>query len=134
MSAFLVDAIWKYWMLSGDARAPISLAMYAKFIARHGLSPEGDSLCYLAASPGQGSSVVQGGAAHNLEGAYLLALGHYLSGGRDKEYLPKLQALLPSLLQDDANRPGRKFTWRFRETSMLLWFLSQVADRVAPRQ
>jgi hypothetical protein len=126
MSAFLTDAIWKYWMLTGDPRAPASLAMYAKFTEKHAVTPDGKSTYYMANSPGRGKSEDGGGPEHNVEGVYLLALGHYLSGGADEAYLKKIETLWPPVMQDGANNPGRKFTWRFRETSTLIWLLSHA--------
>jgi hypothetical protein len=126
MSAFLTDAIWKYWMLSGDDRAAASLAMYAKFAAKYAVTPDGKFVYYMANSPGRGKSENEDDVAHNMEGIYLLALGHYLSGGTDKDYLAKIEGLKPGLLDDGANNPGRKFNWRFRETLMLVWFLANA--------
>ncbi len=127
MSAFLTDAIWKYWMLTGDARAPASLAMYARFTLRHALTPDGQMMYYMANSPGRGRSE-DTYREHNVEGVYLLALGYYLSGGKDGDYLRAIEKLWPPVMTDGANNPGRKFTWRFRETSMLIWFLQNVPD------
>ena len=126
MSAFLTDGIWKYWMLTGDPRAPASLAMYAKFTGKHSLTPNGKSTFYMANSPGRGRSVGGGGPEHNAEGAYLLALGYYLSGGTDEGLLKGIDTLWPPMMQDGANRPGRKFNWRFRETSTLIWCLANA--------
>lgn len=61
-----------------------------------------------------------------MEGIYLLAMGCYLSGGADADYLAKIESLKPELMSDGANNPGRKFNWRFRETSMLIWFLANA--------
>ena len=124
MSCFLADAIWKYWLLTGDPRAPASLALYAKFTERHALRPDGRSLYYMANSPGRGTSIGGGGPEHNVEGVYLLAMGYYLSGRSDEALPRKIAALWPPVMTDGANRPGRKFNWRFRETSMLVWFLT----------
>lgn len=122
MSAFLTDAIWKYWMLSGDPRAPASLAMYARFTLRHSIAADGKTMHYMANSPGRGRS--EGAIReHNVEGVYLLAMGHYLSAGKDPEFLPAIEKLWPPVMTDGANGPGRKFTWRFRETSMLIWLM-----------
>jgi hypothetical protein len=126
MSAFLADSIWKYWMLSGDARAPASLAMVAKFIERYAVTPNGKGIFYLAGSPGRGKLRNLEEGAHNMEGIYFLALGYYLSGGTDAGLREKIAALWPPMMEDDANRPGRRFTWRFRETSMLVWFLAEA--------
>jgi hypothetical protein len=126
MSAFLVDAIWKYWMLSGDPRCPASLAMYASFTFRHSLSEDGESLLYLASSPGAGEGRPSSGTSHNMEGCYLLALGDYLACGREPRYLEAIGRLRQPMMSEDANSPARKFTWRFRETSMLVWFLQQA--------
>lgn len=135
MSAFLTDAIWKYWMNSGDFRAPASLLMYAKYTQRYSVTPDGKSTWYMANAPGRGTSVGVGrrtagppsDESHNMEVAYLLAMGHYLSGGADKSYLPPIATLYPPILaEDSANAPGRKFNWRFRETSMMLWFLANT--------
>jgi hypothetical protein len=61
-----------------------------------------------------------------MEAIYFLAMGHYLSGGADQAFASKIETLWPPLMRDNANRPGRRFTWRFRETSMLIWFLQQT--------
>jgi len=122
MSAFLADSIWKYWSLTGDPRAASSLAMYAKFTEKHSVSPDGDMIMYMANSPGRGRSI-NPGIEHNFEGIYLLALGYYFSGGSDVGYLKKISTLAPPVMKDGANNPGRKFNWRFRETSKTLWLL-----------
>jgi hypothetical protein len=31
-------------------------------------------------------------------------------------------------MKDGANRPGRKFNWRFRQTPMLIWFLQNAGQ------
>jgi hypothetical protein len=126
MSAFLADAVWKYWMLSGDSRCPVSLAMCAKFIERHAVTADGRGVFYLASSPGRGMSRNAEVGAHNMEAIYFLALGHYLSGGTDQTFAGKIDSLWRPLLRDNANRPGRKFTWRFRETTMLIWLLENT--------
>ena len=126
MSALLADSIWKLWMLTGDKRCPASLAMYAKFTAEHAVTPDGRGVYYMANSPGRGKSINPECPPHNMEACYMLAMGYYLSGGRDKDLLKKIESLWPPIMKDGANRPGRKFNWRFRETSMLIWFLQNV--------
>jgi hypothetical protein len=126
MSCFLTDAIWKYWMLSGDERAPASLAMYAKFAAKNAITPNGKFMYYMANSSARGKSETDDDVAHNMEAIYLMAMGHYLSGGADKDFAPKIETLKPGLLEDGANSPGRKFNWRFRETSMLIWYFANT--------
>lgn len=123
MSALLMDSIWKYWMLTGDERAPASLGMYAKFIAQHGVTPDGTGVYYMAASPEVGESVNPENPPHHVEACYMLAMGYYLSGGKDMDLLTKYDKLWPLVMADQANRPPRKFSWRFRNTSMLVWFL-----------
>jgi imidazolonepropionase-like amidohydrolase len=68
-----------------------------------------------------------------MEACYVLALGYWLSGGTEKAYLETINSLWPPILKDQANRPGRKFNWRFRETSMLVWFL-QTAGTASDRK
>ena len=126
MSALLADSIWKLWMLTGDKRCPASLAMYAKFTAEHAVTPDGRGVYYMANSPGRGKSINPECPPHNMEACYMLAMGYYLSGGRDKDLLKKIESLWPPIMKDGANRPGRKFNWRFRETSMLIWFLQNA--------
>jgi len=126
MSALLCDSIWQYWMLTGDARAPESLAAYAKFIARYAVTPDGAGVYYMAASPEAGMSVNAENPPHHVEACYMLAMGYYFSGGKDEELLEKYESLWPLVMDDDANRPPRKFAWRFRNTSMLIWFLDRV--------
>jgi hypothetical protein len=133
MSAFLTDAIWKYWMLSGDERAPASLAMYDKFAAKYAVTKDGKYVNYMANSPGRGKPENNEDVAHNTEGIYLMSMGYYFSGGADKDYLAKIEGLKPGLLDDGANRPGRKFNWRFRETSMGLWFLANASKPMASK-
>jgi imidazolonepropionase-like amidohydrolase len=53
-------------------------------------------------------------------------MGYYLSGGQDDGLLRTIGTLWPPLMRDQANSPGRKFSWRFRETSMLVWFLANA--------
>jgi hypothetical protein len=126
MSALLMDSIWKLWMLTGDDRCPASLAMYAKFIDRYGVSPDRKQLYYMANSPGRGASINPENPPHHLEACYMLAMGYYLSGGHDTALTETLQGLWPALLADGANNPPRKLSWRFRETSMLVWFLQHA--------
>ena len=126
MSALLTDSIWKLWMITGDKRCPASLAMYAKFLERHAVTPDGRGVYYMANSPGRGKSINPEFPPHNMEACYILAMGYYLSGGADAGPLAKIATLWPPIMKDGANRPGRKFTWRFRETSMLIWFLQNA--------
>ena len=44
---------------------------------------------------------------------------------RGASYADKIRTHWPPILGDQANRPGRKFNWRFRETSMLVWLLQE---------
>lgn len=124
MSALLMDSIWHYWMVTGDGRALESLAMYAKFISAHGITPDGTGVYYMAASPGVGKQVNPENPPHHVEACYMLAMGYYLSGGQDEELLEKYEKLWPLVMGDNANRPPRKFSWRFRNTSMMVWLLA----------
>jgi hypothetical protein len=123
MSALLMDSIWTYWMVTGDVRAPASLAMYAKFISMYAITPDGEGVYYMAASPGVGEQVNPENPPHHVEACYMLAMGYYLSGRMDTDLLGKYEKLWPLVMGDDANRPPRKFSWRFRNSSMLVWFL-----------
>ena len=125
MSALLMDSIWKYWMLTGDERTLVSLAMYAKFIATYAITPDGEGVYYMAASPEAGERVNPENPPHHVEACYMLAMGYYLSGGKDLDLLVKYEKLWPLVIGDNANNPPRKFSWRFRNTSGLVWFLSQ---------
>lgn len=125
MSALLFDSIWKYWMLTGDVRAPVSLAAYAKFFARYAISPGGTHVYYMAASPGSGQSINPENPPHHVEACYMLAMGYYLSGYEDGDLLEKYERLWPLVVGDQANRPPRKFSWRFRNTSMLVWLMDR---------
>jgi imidazolonepropionase-like amidohydrolase len=131
MSALLMDSIWKLWMLTGDARCPASLALYSKFLEKHALTPDGKRVYYMANSPERGRSVNPESSAHNVEAAYILAMGYYLSAGADAGLLQKIQTVWPAIVNDNANSPSRKFSWRFRETSMLVWFLANTQPAAA---
>ena len=126
MSALLMDSIWKLWMFTDDDRCPESLAMVAKFIDRYAVTPDRKGLYYMANSVGRGESVNAENPPHHLEACYMLAMGYYLSGGKDTALYETMQGLWPALMKDNANTPPRKFAWRFRETSMLVWFLKRV--------
>ncbi len=126
MSCFLTDAIWRYWMLSGDRRCPASLAMYAKFTERWSVTADGRGMQYMANSPGRGAGRPVGGPAHNVGGIRLLALGHYFADGTDESFLKKIETLWPPVMQDGANSPARKFNWRFRGNSLLIWLLTEA--------
>jgi imidazolonepropionase-like amidohydrolase len=128
MSALLMDSIWKLWMITGESRCPASLAMYAKFVNTYAVTPDRKGVYYMANSPGRGKSEDPESPPHNMEACYVLALGYWLSGGTEKAYLETINTLWPPLLKDQANRPGRKFNWRFRETSMLVWFLQTAGS------
>ena len=112
-------------MLTGDERTLVSLAMYAKFIATYAITPDGEGVYYMAASPEAGESVNPENPPHHVEACYMLAMGYYLSGGKDLDLLVKYEKLWPLVIGDNANNPPRKFSWRFRNTSGLVWFLSQ---------
>jgi len=127
MSALLMDSIWKLWMLTGEPRCTASLAMYAKFANTYAVTPDRKGVYYMVNSPGRGKSEDPESPPHNMEACYVLALGYWLSGGTEKAYLDTIQSLWPPLMKDGANRPGRKFNWRFRETSMLIWFLQNAS-------
>lgn len=127
MSALLMDSIWKLWMITGERRCPASLAMYARFVNTYAITPDRKGVYYMVNSPGRGKSEDPESPPHNMEACYVLALGYWLSGGTEKAYLETIQTLWPPLMKDGANRPGRKFNWRFRETSMLIWFLQNAS-------
>jgi len=129
MSALLMDSFWKLWMMTGDDRCPESLAMYAKFIDLRGVTADRKKFYYIANSPGRGVSVNPELPPQHMEACYMLAMGYDPSNGTDGSLLEVIEHLWPPLLGDDANVPPRKFTWRFRETSMLVWFLSHAVDQ-----
>jgi imidazolonepropionase-like amidohydrolase len=128
MSALLMDSIWKLWQVSGDERCPMSLAMYSKFAQKNAITPDGKGVYYMVNSPGRGKSEDPESPPHNMEACYVLAMGYYLSGGSDESLLASIEKLWPPLMNDGANAPGRKFNWRFRETSMLVWFLQNAKE------
>lgn len=134
MSALLMDSIWKLWMLTGESRCAASLAMYAKFANTYAVTPDRKGVYYMANSPGRGNPEDPESPPHNMEACYVLALGYWLSGGTEKSYLDTIGSLWPPILTDQANRPGRKFNWRFRETSMLVWFLQNAGSSSKDRR
>lgn len=134
MSALLMDSIWKLWMMTGESRCPASLAMYSKFANTYAVTPDRKGVYYMVNSPGRGKSEDPESPPHNMEACYVLAMGYWLSGGTEKAYLDTIQTLWPPLMKDGANRPGRKFNWRFRETSMLVWFLQNAGGTPTDRR
>ncbi len=133
MSALLMDSIWKLWQITGDDRCPASLAMYAKFDEKYAVTMDGTGVFYMANSPGRGKSEDPESPPHNMEACYVLAMGYYLSGGTDDGLVDKIKTLWPPLMKDGANAPGRKFNWRFRETSMLVWFLEHASPKAGEK-
>jgi imidazolonepropionase-like amidohydrolase len=134
MSALLMDSIWKLWMITGESRCLASMAMYAKFDLTYAVTPDRKGVFYMANSPGRGKSEEPESPPHNMEACYILSLGYWLSGGTDKAFLDTINTLWPPLLKDGANSPGRKFNWRFRETSMLVWFLKNAGQATSDRK
>ena len=47
MTAILLDALFSYWRLSGDARVPEMVVRWCDFLNRRGLVPDGSRAYYV---------------------------------------------------------------------------------------
>ncbi len=155
MSALLVDAMIRYYIMSADPRVPRSVVMLADFVAAHGtyrmrLSPkkplEFNFPHNLVSSRYQIKSFINpwDGREHAMDVAKVLAAGIYFNRKMGKSN-PAHQKILNELLilarwnfgtkfprgywrwklPKAVVKPPRKFGWWFRTTADIDWLLSQ---------
>lgn len=138
MSAFLIDAIFQHWLLTGDERCPHMLTAYCEFAERYGVHwfswadqqstvdmvPRWPQPWYYASALTGGLDDTGGESDHNIETGYLFLMGHYFRP--DPRYLTWARALLHS----HATRVHpRMFNWSYRASPQAVWFLRETEAR-----
>jgi hypothetical protein len=136
MMAILLDPIFHYWTLTGDARIPEMVVKWCDFLDRRGLQPDGRSAYYVincfAGEPGEAASTVSGDMTrHNTEMSYQFAMGIYFSGdaARRAAWRRRFDMLFGAVREKDLNQPARAFNWAFQASSQLVYFLREAGGR-----
>jgi hypothetical protein len=138
MSTYLIDGIFQYWLLTGDARCPDMIANYAEYAERYGINwfswadatvqpkgpPRWPQPWYWASST-TGGYVENGDEAdHNIETGYLFFMGYYFRA--DPRYL----AIGTQLIRHKTTRMHpRQFNWVYRASPQAIWFLKEAGVR-----
>ncbi|MFB3828549.1 MAG: hypothetical protein ACE15B_17405 [Bryobacteraceae bacterium] len=132
MMAILLDPMFHYWTLTGDARIPEMVVKWCDFLDRKGLQPDGRSAYYVincyAGEPGELPSTIQGDMTrHNTEMAYQFAMGYYFSPdpARRAAYRKRFETLFSVALDKDFNQTARAFNWAFQASSQLVYFMQR---------
>ncbi|MGE0764718.1 MAG: hypothetical protein AB7N80_15695 [Bdellovibrionales bacterium] len=131
MGALLSEAVWKYYLLSGDNNALIYLADYADYIQAYALYSEGNvRLPYYGASS-FGTTDPDGDREHACDVFGALARGFWAKRALARN-AANLQADVTALLSSCQNNvsssglsPLRKYSWWFGTNSDFAWFLTQ---------
>jgi hypothetical protein len=143
MSTYLIDGLFQYWLLTGDARVPTMIVNYTEYTERYGLvwfewADQGNRpgtrprspMCWYFASSLQGGELDSGSESdHNVEVGYLFMTGYYFRP--DPRYLT-YGALLMNY------RPGRihprMYNWMYRASPQAMWMLKEAEVRSADIQ
>ena len=138
MMALLLDPVFHYWTLTGDARISEMVIKWCDFLDRQGILPDGSKAYYVIncfaafdpkASPGEKGPDME---MHNTEMAYMFALGLYFTNDpkRSSIYKKRFDKFLPLAVQLDMNHPARAFNWAFQFTSQLVYFMQHQGTGV----
>lgn len=132
MMAMLLDPMFHYWTLTGDARIPPMVTKWCDFLDRQGLQPDGRSAWYVincfAGQPGELPSTVNGDMTrHNTEMSYEFAMGVFFSQdpARQAAYRKRIDTLFQAVQDKDLNQTPRAFNWAFQASSQLVFFLAR---------
>ncbi|MCZ7646044.1 MAG: hypothetical protein M5U26_12285 [Planctomycetota bacterium] len=127
MTALMLDPLFEYWLLSGDERVPGMLTRWCEFLSAKGLNSAGTKSYYVINALDGGGSTDNYMEQHNLEMAYMFAMGIYFS--RDKAQQERFAARFTPLLKSGAEqthvRPPRRFNWSFQNSSAISWFIAR---------
>ena len=136
MMAILVDPLFHYWTLTGDARIPEMVVKWCDFLDRQGLQPDGRSAYYVincfGGDPDELPSTVQGDMTrHNTEMSYQFAMGIYFNPDpvRRAVYQERIQKLFAAVQDKDLNQTARAFNWAFQASSQLVYFLQHASEQ-----
>ncbi len=149
MSALLVDAALRYYLVSADPRFPKMVGMLADYLVKtacYKFQPRGskEKLVvphYLASSQAKMPIAFFTDIQHTLDTSKILALAMYFDRKQGKshpEYLALYQELLkgakgsmpkksrvPGRITPYVLAPARKFSWLFRTTADMPWIMQQ---------
>jgi len=133
MMALLLDPLFCYWTMSRDRRVPQIILKWCDFLDRRGILPDGSKAYYVIncfaafdsnQSPGEIGPDMQ---MHNMEMAYMFALGVFLSRDtrRREVYQKRFKRFFDLAITVDPNHPARAFNWTFQFTSQLVYFMQR---------
>ena len=131
MMALLLDPLFQYWTLTGDARVPQMVLKWCDFLDRRGMVPDGTKAYYVidcltppdAAQPvGELEKDME---MHDPELAYTFAMGLFFArdGARRAVYRKRFDKLLSIAVGLDVNHPSRAYGWAFQASSQLVYFM-----------
>ncbi|MFL6208643.1 MAG: hypothetical protein ACJ74W_07305 [Pyrinomonadaceae bacterium] len=130
MMALLLDPLFHYWTLTGDARVPDLVVKWCDFLDRQGMVPDGSKAyyvinCFAAFDPKEPPGALGPDMEmHNPEMAYTFALGSFFSDDptRRAVYRKRFDRLFPLAVALNVNNPARAFNWAFQFSSQLVYF------------
>ena len=119
--------------MSRDRRVPQIILKWCDFLDRRGIVPDGSKAYYVIncfaafdsnQSPGEIGPDMQ---MHNMEMAYMFALGVFLSRDtrRREVYQKRFKRFFDLAITVDPNHPARAFNWTFQFTSQLVYFMQR---------
>jgi hypothetical protein len=129
MMAILLDPLFHYWTLTGDARIPKMVTKWCDFLDRQGIQPDGRSAYYVincfAGEPGELPSTVNGDMTrHNTEMSYSSRWESIFQRdpARQRVYEQRIQALFAAVVDKDLSRTPVRSIGRSRRRAR--WFTS----------
>jgi hypothetical protein len=127
MTALMLDPMFEYWLLSGDERVPEMVTRWCEFLVAKGLNPAGTKAWYVINALDGGGSHDSSMEQHNIEMAYMLAMGTYFSADKEQQerFLKPFNVLYKSGTKSTHTRPPRRFNWCFQNSSVMTWFMAQ---------
>jgi hypothetical protein len=135
MMALLLDPLFQYWTMTGDARVPRMVVSWCDFLDRRGMVPDGSMAFYVidcfAPPGGPGGELGPDMEMHNPEMAYTFAMGIFFAkdAARRATYRRRFDRLFPLAVALDVNKPGRAFNWVFQFSSQLVYFMRNSVQK-----
>lgn len=134
MMALLLDPLFYYWTLSGDARVAEMVIKWCDFLDRQGIVPDNSKAyyvinCFAAFDPKEPRGALGPDMEmHNAEMAYTFALGTFFTNDRRRRqiYRKRFEQLFPLATTLDVNHPARAFNWAFQFSSQLVYFMQHA--------
>ena len=131
MTALMVDPMFEHWMMTGDAHVPTMVTRWCEFLIKTGLQPDGNRAYYVINCFGP-SKTENEMEAHNLEMAYMLAMGIYFSQdpAQQQRFYDKFKVVYASGVEESHSSPPRRFNWAFQNSSAIPWFIANSTLKV----